>query len=175
MIDFDYLSKDAWKTLNVTYRKLSGSNQYDASFDAAASVVDCIKKIKKECPKEASLGTKKSALETLRKIGKSVCLGGDTLGREVRKSFQYESCLEDAMFEILKTLRGEERVEYLMRAVEGEKSWEEKVCELQGLGRGFCIFDGLDKVVALLEEGVGRGSGEGDDGDEDDGDGEEDD
>ncbi|KAA6414516.1 MAG: hypothetical protein FRX48_01265 [Lasallia pustulata] len=171
VVDFDYLSKDAWETLNVKYRSLSGSKQYDMSFDASESVVECIQEIAKECPKEASLGTKKNALETLRKIGKSICLSNDTLGHEVRKSFQYDTCLEDAMYRILETLSYGERDRHLMSAPRGEKPWYEKMCELVGLGAGHCIFAEMDNVVGLME--LGKGSTDEDDEDEHGNDGED--
>ena len=38
----DYLSKDAWKTLNVTYDRMSGSAQYDMADEAESSVMECI-------------------------------------------------------------------------------------------------------------------------------------
>ena len=143
----------------MTYSRLSGSKQYDASFDASASVVGCINQIVKRSPKEASLGTKKSALETLRKIGKSICLSGtSTLGHEVRKTFQYDTCLTDAMYNILKTMSVEEREKELMHAPEGEKNWYEKVCELVKLAKGYCVFEGLADVVEIVEEKVGSKS-----------------
>lgn len=69
--DFDYLSKIAWKALNVTYRKLKGSHQYDMAGEAANTVVNCIDTISEGCPDTASYETKANALETFQKIGKS--------------------------------------------------------------------------------------------------------
>jgi len=50
VVNFDYLSKDAWKTLNVYYDRLSGSAQYDMAGEAESSVRDCIRTIKKGLP-----------------------------------------------------------------------------------------------------------------------------
>lgn len=73
------------------------------------------------------------------------------------------------MLKILETLSAEERERYLEQAPGGEKSWGEKVRELALLGKGFYIFEGLDRVVALLEGGeAGVGGEEGSDGGDDD-------
>lgn len=69
VIDFDYLSKSAWKTLNVTYERLSGSHAYDLSGEASNEIEDCFTTIEDQCPASASFKTKENALETLRKIG----------------------------------------------------------------------------------------------------------
>ena len=54
---------------------------------AANDIEDCIKRIRKSCPKTASLKTKENALETLRKIRNSICLSIGVVGREIRKSY----------------------------------------------------------------------------------------
>ena len=56
--------------------KRNGSRGCDAGIDAGISVSQTIAKIKEQTPAHASFGTKKSALVILRKIGKSIALGG---------------------------------------------------------------------------------------------------
>lgn len=129
VIDFDYYSKSAWKTINVTYSRLSGSKQYEFSGEAASSVGKCIKEIGKDATDHASYGTKKNALETLRKIGKTIALADDTIGHEVRKQFQWETCLEKTMLRIAKSMTAEERAKMFT------KEFREKLEELEGLAK----------------------------------------
>ena len=109
VVNFDYLSKDAWKTLNVTYDRLSGSAQYDMAGEAESSVRDCIRTTKKGCPPYANLKTLESGLETLRKIGKSIILSSNTFSHEVRIGFQHDRILEDTMVGIVNAMTDPER------------------------------------------------------------------
>jgi type II secretory ATPase GspE/PulE/Tfp pilus assembly ATPase PilB-like protein len=98
VIDFDPYSKHIWSAINSRYSRLSGSKQYEKAFEVLDDVTGMISTIsQKASAQHTSFGTKRSALETLRKIGKTICLSGDTVGHEVRKQFQHESALEDAM------------------------------------------------------------------------------
>ena len=108
VIDFDYLSKSAWRTLNVTYDRMRDSAAFQMSGEAYWEVKGCMKSIADRCPKAANFRTKKSALETLRKIGKSICLSDGVIGREVRQSFQSDHTLVDTMQRIAKSLSKEE-------------------------------------------------------------------
>ncbi|CAM6103673.1 unnamed protein product [Calypogeia fissa] len=144
-LDFDCYSGYAWKALNVTYRKGSGSKQYEKAFDAASEIEDYIRTIGTSTPKHANLATKKSAaLETLRKIGKTISLSTDTLGREVRIQFQQDTCLEDPMLRIAKAMTMAERKAFMT------KEFEEKLVELERLSNGYCLFEKLKDVRLTL-------------------------
>lgn len=141
-IDFDYLSKSAWKTLNVTYARMKGSHAFDMSGEAAASIEGCVKTIRTDCPKTASFQTKKSALETLRKIGKSICLSDGVVGHEIKKDYQWGGEFVPTMLRIAETLTYEEK--------ERLRPWcDDKLVELKGMADGHCIFEDLGRVVAL--------------------------
>ncbi|KAF2709417.1 hypothetical protein K504DRAFT_502146 [Pleomassaria siparia CBS 279.74] len=101
---FDHYSKSVWHTLN--------SN-------------NTIRKIATEAGSaQNSFGTKQSGLETLRKIGKTICLiSNDTLGNEVQQQFSHGgTLLEDAMLAI-------------------------KMDELQQLADDYCVFEQLGDVI----------------------------
>ena len=49
VVDFAYLSKTAWKAINITYQGLSGSKQYDFVGEVFHTVEDCINTIKDGC------------------------------------------------------------------------------------------------------------------------------
>ena len=162
VIDFDHYSKSAWKVINVTYSKLSGSRQYEASFQAAASVEGYIKAIGKDTPAHASFDTKKSALQTLRKIGKTIALSTDVVGHEVRIQFQSESCLEMTMLRIVKSMTQRERAMVLTDEL------EEKLEELEGLAEDHCIFERLKDVRRVLSGEQASSSDEVAEGEEED-------
>ena len=145
-VDFDHYSKSAWKVLNVKYSRLSGSHQSDASGDAYHAVIECIENIQRECPTFASFATKKNALEVCRKIGKTICLSGDVIGREARGLFQSDDTLERTMAAIAESLTSAERKAVLT------DEWYDKLDELINLAGESCIFENLELVLNVLEE-----------------------
>ncbi|MCJ1235367.1 hypothetical protein MMC14_003335 [Varicellaria rhodocarpa] len=146
-LDFDYLSKSAWKSINVDYCDMSSSKQYRMSGNAFREVRDCIETIATGCPPHASFGTKRSALETLRKIGKSICLSGDgnVVGDAVRSTFQWMTQLEDTMYKIAISMTVSER-DTLMKT-----QFKSKLYELEKLGKSDCLYENLSKVIDLME------------------------
>ena len=145
VLNFDHLSKSVWKTLNVTYERLSGSHAFEMSGHAQNDIDDCIEKIRTSCPKTASFKTKENALETLRKIGKSICLSIGVVGREIRKSCGCQTTLISTILGIAESLADEE--------IEILRPWcDDKLVELQGIANGHCIFEDLDEVIDLWGE-----------------------
>jgi hypothetical protein len=69
-----------------------------------------VKSIRRQAHADTSFGTRKSALETLRKIGKSIVLAPSTLGHEVLKQMQEDATLPEAMLAILASMTVEERL-----------------------------------------------------------------
>ncbi|KAI1121428.1 hypothetical protein F5Y10DRAFT_101892 [Nemania abortiva] len=153
VIDFDTYSKTAWHILNTSgYTEGSGSEQFEASFDARADIVECINDIGKETHAESSYGTKLSALETLRKIAKTILLADDTLGSEVRKEFQHETCLADVMERIVGSMTPEEQ----RRAganTDAKGSLATKLRWVCDEAESYCLegFDGLRHVLSRIE------------------------
>ncbi|KAF2167691.1 hypothetical protein M409DRAFT_21844 [Zasmidium cellare ATCC 36951] len=146
VIDFDHYSKSAWYTLNKShYTKLSGSKQYDASWDAMAEVTGCIHAIAERATPETSYGTKLNALETLR---------GDCLTSEVRKQFASDHCLEDTVNSILEGMTVEERIQAGQNISEiGKPNLLEKMRWVHNDGDGYCIFEEIGYAVEVLEFG----------------------
>ena len=156
VIDFDYQSKVAWHALNNRRDKRNGPRGYEAGIDAAITVSQTIAEIKEQTPAHASFGTKKSALVTLRKIGKSIALGGrnDEFGSQVIKTLSNEEDpLEKAMLEIVGAMTEEEKA-----SMRGDKEWVEKVEELVELGEDVDMFETLEKMLEELERDEGRTS-----------------
>ena len=120
-------------------------------------MIACVERIARECAREASLGTKISALETLRKIAKSVCLAGDTLGCEVRKRCRCEACLEEGMLGVVKTVGGEERERYLRRGGGGGEELGGEGEGGGGVGGGVLYFWGVGDGGWVVGGGGGGG------------------
>jgi acyl-CoA synthetase (AMP-forming)/AMP-acid ligase II len=97
----------------------------------------------------ASFGTKQSGLEALRKIGNTILLSCDTIGYEVRKQFQSDSALEDAMLENVGNMSDEE-CQKMCDIKEGRTTFLEKLEELASVGKEQCVFEGLNEVFSQL-------------------------
>lgn len=181
---FDHFSKSAWKAINVDYSSMKGSNQFDMAGNVIQQIEGYIKTIRGGCSWYASFGMKENGLETLRKIGKTICLsGGDVIANEVQQHFQCKSHLEGAMMDIVQSMTIQEQEDLIKRAGKPEGEWYDKIVDLEVLAQGRCVFDGLADLIAFLdgqdywneagdydeeEDEDDEGEGEGVDGDEED-------
>ena len=139
--NFDYLSGSAWRSLNV---RVKDSQAYEMAGKAVESIEGCLVTIRKECRKTANFKTKESALETLRKIGKSICLSEGVIGREIRTDYELGAELVTTMMAIAESLTQEEK--------ERMRPWYNKLVELQGIAYEYSIFEDLEEVRSLWEE-----------------------
>jgi hypothetical protein len=147
VINFDWHSKSIWKEINITYSRLNGSRQYEASGDVYHSVCESIASIVKQCGPLANPATRYDGLSVLRKIAKTICLSAtDVVGHEVQKQFQWANPLDEGMVSILEAMTMQER-----RAVREDELYE-KFSELVRLSVPICILPGLDGVLELLHE-----------------------
>lgn len=83
VIDFSHYSSTAWYALNKKCASSKGSYEYDRAGDACDDVKGCIEAIASQGRGSASYETKKSALETLRKIGKSIVSSNGVIAMNV--------------------------------------------------------------------------------------------
>lgn len=157
VINFNRYSEDVLDEL-ASGDGLKGSKQYELSGKVYRAITETIGEIRAQCPPYSSFETKKSALETLKKIGENIyCGDGDTLGSEVIKSFQYDSCLDDTMLEIAKGMTEEEKER--MRTC--SESFVDELSDLIEDGRSRCVFEKLGLVLKTLEgEGATNNSGD---------------
>ncbi|KAK6392198.1 hypothetical protein LTR65_003970 [Meristemomyces frigidus] len=160
---------DSWYVLNKKYKSSRGSVEYERAYDAKEEVDAYIASIEKQAHPDTSYGTKKSALETLRRIGKSIMLAPSTLGHEVIKHMQEDDALPNAMISILESMSVDERLR-LADSSDEKGCFYDRVGELVADADDLCIFEELSSVVELLDGAVG--SEEAGDGGEDGSDGE---
>ncbi|KAI4257354.1 MAG: hypothetical protein L6R42_005729 [Xanthoria sp. 1 TBL-2021] len=150
VLNFDHYSKSIWRALRDADR-MSGSRAWEASFDVTSSIESAVEKMVKNSPAHASLGTKKSALSTLRKICKTVALGrNDTCGSEVCKTLVGEETLENAMLDVMRGMSEEEK-----EVLRSDGEWVGKMEELLEMGD----FGGIGEV--LVEMGIGGSDDDG--------------
>ena len=149
-IDFDHFSKSVWHELQRG-DGLGGAKQYMLGLDVGVTVADTIETIRSKTPAHSSFGTKKSALVTLRKIGKSLVLhNDDTFGSEVVKSLYRDGDpQENAMLEIVQEMTDEEKTK-----MRNNIEWIEKVEELIDIGRRCDMYWSLNDMLSDL--GVGE-------------------
>lgn len=151
-INFDHHSKEAWHVLNSShYTRLSSSKQYDASGDALGEINECIREINTQTKANSPLGTKQSALETMRKILKTMLLGEDTLGHEVRKELQWDAEIPNAMKRILESMSAEDRIR-VGSAADAKGSLAEKIQWVRDEADAYCLegLSGLGRVLELM-------------------------
>lgn len=151
VINFDKNSKNVWYELNVAHKRESGSRQYESAFDAHSYVCEVIASIETHVKYHSSYATKKSALETLRKIGKTICLTGDTIGSEVRKQFGHGDELDSAMLAILGQMSSDE-TEQMAKEDDGDGkgTFDNKMDNLVGLCESYSVFNGMGEVLTIL-------------------------
>ncbi|KUI65896.1 hypothetical protein VM1G_02372 [Cytospora mali] len=156
VINFDAYSKSAWHALND--RKvlgLSGSHQYDAAGDVYDRICGCISAIGEKTRDDSPLGTKQSAIETLRKIAKTIILGEETVGHEVRKELQCDSDIADIIIRILESMTPEERIRTGKKA-DDKGTLISKFEWVLDEAEGYCLegLNGLDRALDMMETGL---------------------
>lgn len=171
-VDFDRYSKQAWHVLNTSsYSKLRSSKQYECAGDAFNEVMACVKAIDKGTKSTSAFATKQSALETLRKITKTLLLVDDTLGHEIRKELQWDESIPEVMLRILYTMT-EEEISRSGNSTDEKGSLIDKIAWTaeEASSYGLDGLNGLNEVLAILKGDYGEeeeeGEGEGDEYDE---------
>lgn len=141
VIDFDHFSKSCWKALNVTYSRMAPSKQYMHTQDVVDTIDEAITAIVERSEEAQRLETYKSALETCRKIGKSIILSDPG---EIRKAVINSPVLEslaEAILDILNTV-----------VMTDEDALEEGLMWVADNIKGYGSDAPWDEVIEKLEE-----------------------
>lgn len=168
VINFDHHSRNVWHSINTKYASMRDSKQYDISGQVIDGIEASIESIAAKAGVErASFGTKSYGIQTLRKVGKTICMSGsDVIGHEVQRYFQHDTTLEAAMLDILRVMSAEER-ERLCLENDGRSSFLDKMCELDALANDCCVLEGLPEVIREMR-GLPADENDGDDEQEED-------
>jgi len=158
-MDFDFLSKNCWYTLNEKYAGVSSISQFDAMDDIMNSLADARRQVLKEAGKEERWETRRNGLEVLGKISKSVMLCEQPqIQQELMESREELGAFAEAMIEIAGVMSEEERAIYVEeglyeKLVELQTHCEWEV-EMEGLRELYEIFDGPGDEEEEELEGV---------------------
>lgn len=161
VVNFPFESSSVWHKINTSYKRMRrGSQQFEFSFEVVDHVTSTIDNILNKCRMHPNPKTLFNGLTVLRKIGKTICLSGNhTIGHEVQKHFQSDTCLEDAMHEIVSGMEMEQWEDIFYDQHNPEALWL-KLLELEELAEGRCLFAGLGNVIELLNGAQFEGSDE---------------
>ncbi|CAG8923533.1 unnamed protein product [Penicillium salamii] len=145
VITFDHYSSSIWREINVSYRSMRGSAQYEQAFEVASDTSSTIQSIARQCGSNANPQTRYNGLSVLRKIGKTICLsGGNTIAHEVQKHFQSDDALVKGMIRIINSM-GHDELESIANQEDTEKLYP-KLVELDQLSEDRCLFEGIQDV-----------------------------
>ncbi|TVY46245.1 hypothetical protein LOCC1_G004051 [Lachnellula occidentalis] len=149
-VNFDSYSKSCWHTLNTEYKRLSGSKQYEAMGDIYAVLSDSREAIMKKAGPDTKWGTRRNALEALRKICKSIVLCNEQqIRHEILKDGYVLMGFTDSMLELATAMSPEERDEYKQeglyeKLVDLQNDCDDWETDMGGLGEIYELFDGAD-------------------------------
>lgn len=147
VIDFDDLSREAWRELNITHAKKRSSVQFHVAMDVAYTIDEMFKDMAKEALPHASYGTKRNAVETMRKIFKSILLSE---GSELRKVvFQNVNGLPKIMKTVLEGFNEDQL--YMLVNQEFEGKWLDKLRELIRYSESYGTLEDLQDILAFCE------------------------
>jgi hypothetical protein len=143
VIDFDQVSKSVWHLLNRKHSGYAGSNRVDISRDAEEGVRVMVNSIWQNVFPDSCFRTKQSALLTLRKIGKTICLSEGSLGHQLVQEIEDgDTMMEDAMTHVLTSMSSPE-----LSLMFNDREFMEKMDELVKLADDRGIFAKLEAAV----------------------------
>ena len=164
---FDHFHKAVWMELRIAL--WSRSRQSESSLSVIACAKRSINGVKEGVISCSSFETKRRAIETLRKIGQSICLNEDLLSCKEQTLFQVDTCLEKTMRYVVKCMTMDERVR--MGTFNGGRFLDE-LDDLIYSSDDLGFFEGLGNVRRRLtnigKDPVIEGNVEDQDHDEDD-------
>ncbi|KAF2713782.1 hypothetical protein K504DRAFT_450428 [Pleomassaria siparia CBS 279.74] len=150
ILDFGIHADEVEATLNEQYGNVGGSKQFELANGVISQILKSITAIQEEATKpNASFGTRKSGMETLRHIGEIICTSNGVIPHEVIKNFQHDPALEDAMLAIITSMSLDER-RTMAKHRDGESDFREKMQDLVADGNGSCVFAGMGDVLSAL-------------------------
>lgn len=147
-VSFVHYSNSVWHTLNSKQHldQVEGRRYADK---AVQKVANDILSVASQVRRESSLVTKRNALETLRKIGRSICLAMGVVGERVKDVLGSDKTFVDAMIKVADSFTEDDQ-----RTLWAGGSGTEIVNRLEQLDelrRCYRVFDGLGVVLELLK------------------------
>jgi hypothetical protein len=145
VIDFDHYSEAAWRELNQDVGGWDGADEFGRVGDVETAIEKMLHAIYRATKEHSSFGTKKSAVETMRKIFKSLMLGNDQIAHEVRTTCYGWDAMFVAVFNRMTDL------EKAKLALEDDGAWAEKFREVVKLANAYRVMEKLGEPLDELD------------------------
>ncbi|KAK5738048.1 hypothetical protein LTR17_006291 [Elasticomyces elasticus] len=153
-IDYSIGSADVWYILNKKLWKDVDRKELVSVDEAVAKVESCVQTIVTKMSVEMSFYSKQSALDTLRKMIKSIMLTSTTLGIDVRSQMGKDAMIARKMVNIVDTMTSEERRQLATPMPGKNSSFCNNVDELAKMARKYdmpLMIDLLELVLTQLK------------------------
>jgi hypothetical protein len=156
-VNFVQYSNSVWHTLNAKLHS-DPAREHQHADKAIQKIANDIHGVASQVSRHSTLTTKKNALETLRKIGRSICLVTGTVGDRVKAVLGSDKMFVDACVKVVKAFTEDDR-RTLWAGGSGTEIVK-RLDQLDELRRCYCIFEGFGVVLEVLrrEDGI-EGSG----------------
>lgn len=145
IFEFDANAAQVDYIINEKWARLSGTKQYNKSWDAADLVNKEIAKIAQSVTKKSHHHTKINAILGLCDIGSIVAVGGDCIGAEVRKQVGYDDTLVNAMKNIVKLMTIDEKRAFCQEDMDVLEAFDKE-------RKGYCVFDEFPMVLDTFKQ-----------------------
>lgn len=150
---FDHLSKEVWRAVNSKeLLQMSKKRQSARAEEVLEEVRESIDKILHKAKPDSPLQTKRSAIETLRKIMKTIIMSDGVVADKLRKEQRRDTRVVQCLSEVLTSMTPEERIATGIREEKGETLLEKMQWLKVQQDSGDRIYR-LGDVVTMLESG----------------------
>jgi hypothetical protein len=153
IVKFDRHSDELWKEITIRHDRLGGSKEYEKAEKVLRDLKDSLETISTEVHTTSSWETKKSAMETLRKITKVILDSQGVIADEIRKVFQYDCSINNAFLKVVRSMSAEERAK-MCDVDDGTGPFSDRLVDIVRSCNNFEICKDLDDVVDLLLESI---------------------
>jgi hypothetical protein len=154
-VNFVHYSNSVWHILNAKQHSDPSKERQHAN-KAVQKVAHDIHTVASQVSRQSSLTTKKNALGTLRKIGRSVCLATGTVGETVKEILGCDKIFVDAVVKVADSFTEDDR--RILWAGGSGTEIVKRLDQLDELRRCYRVFEGFDVVLGLLKREDGLGS-----------------
>ncbi|KAI4841719.1 hypothetical protein E4T44_07723 [Aureobasidium sp. EXF-8845] len=147
-VNFVHYSNSVWHTLNAKQHS-DPNKEHQHANKAVQKIANDIHTITSQVHKSSSLTTKKNALETLRKIGRSVCLATGVVGETVKEVLSANTIFVDAIVQVAECFTEDDR--RILWAGGSGMEIVKRLDQLDELRRCYCVFEGFENVLEVLK------------------------
>lgn len=147
-VNFVQHSNSVWHTLNAKQHS-DPTREHQHADKAVQKIATDIHTVSSQVNRHSTLTTKKNALETLRKIGRSICLATGVVGDRVKAVLGTDKIFVDAIVKVAEAFTEEDR-RTLWAGGSGTEIVK-RLDQLDELRMCYCVFDGFEVVLEVLK------------------------